>query len=129
MVLGAVAVELLGNLPQGVALLDRVHLGLGPRLLHLQTAGVDLRHADGVADRESDLFGFLLAHGLTRDLHLVALHVDVDVPGIEAVALDLLLEILGSRRLGLAAAEELRSRSLMKLNRPMSSLLVRARGP
>src|SRR4051812_5325489 len=108
-VLGAVAVELLGDLPQGVALLDRVHLGLGPGLLHLQPAGVDLRHAYGVADRERDFLGFLLAQGLARDLHLVALYVDVEVSSIEAVALDLLLEILGSCRLGLAA-QELRAR-------------------
>ena len=57
-------------------------------------------------------FGFLLAHG----------------PGVEAVALDLLLKVLRARRFGFAA-EELRSASLMKLNRPISSLLVQARDP
>src|SRR3954470_11917691 len=72
-------------------LLHGVHLRLGRGALHLQVAGVDLRHTNAVAQRKNDLLSFLLCPSLTRELYLVALHVDGELAGIKPVVLDLLL--------------------------------------
>src|SRR4029079_14207129 len=99
-------VMLLGDLPESIALLNRVHGRGRGWLLHLELGSVDLGHAVGVAKGEDDLFGFLLVGGLARQFHLVALDLDPELGRIEAVTLNLLLQLLGRCGSG-APAEDL----------------------
>src|SRR4051812_42740224 len=102
----ALPIMLLGNLPEGVTLLDRIHGRDGGGLLNLQLARIDLGDAIGIAEGKDDLLGLFLVGGLPRQFHLVAFHLDSELGGIEPVALNFLLQLLRSRGGG-AAAEDL----------------------
>src|SRR5829696_8452272 len=99
------AVVLLGDSPQGVALLHRVHLRLLCGLLNLEITRVHLGDADGVPERQNDLLALLLGLSLPRDLHLVAIDVDVELVGVEAMTLYGLLEGFGSSGLRLTTKQ------------------------
>src|SRR5215217_4896630 len=102
----ALAVMLLGNLPEGVPLLDRIHGRDSGGLLNLELARIDLGDAIGIAEGKDDLLGLFLAGGLARQLHLVAFDLNSELARIEPVALNLLLQLLGSCS-SRAAAEDL----------------------
>ena len=99
--LGARLVEVLGDLPEVVALLDGVEhrlLGVGNHDL-----GLDLGDAVGVADGDDGLLDDLLALNVAADDRLVALHLDAHLLGAKAVRLQFLLQRLGAGGLVLAA--------------------------
>ena len=99
--LGARLVEVLGDLPEVVALLDGVEhrlLGVGNHDL-----GFDRGDAVGVADGDDGLLDDLLALNVAADDRLVALHLDAQLLGAKAVRDQLLLQRLGAGGLVLAA--------------------------
>ncbi|KAG1246057.1 hypothetical protein G6F65_020892 [Rhizopus arrhizus] len=89
----ALAVLRLGDLPQVVALLHRVHLGFGRGLLHFQLI-VHRGHADGVAQRQGDLLGRFGAEGFARHRDLVAIHRDLQAVRVQAVLIQLFLQLV-----------------------------------
>ena len=95
----ALAVLPLGDRPQRVAGHDRVELRLGRRRGRLDVV-LHGRDALGVAEGDGDLLGLFLCLGGAGHLHLVAVDLDLDVGRVEAVLLELLLELLGGRGLG-----------------------------
>ena len=105
------AVMLLGDRPERVALHHRIHDRFGCGFLDLEAAGIDFRHAVGIAERQNDLLGFLLAHRIAGEFDLAVIDLDPELVRVEPVALDLLLQLVGGGRLR-AAAEDLRSRFL-----------------
>ena len=101
---GALAVFSLGNRPQRVAALDRIELRFGRGGGRLDVV-LHRLHADGVAERDGDLFGLFRVRGAARHMHLVPVDRDLHVRRVEAMFLELLLQRVGRRRLRLAGAE------------------------
>ena len=101
----ALAVLSLGNRPQRVAALDRVELrfGCGGRRLDVV---LDRLHADGVAERNSDLFGLFRVWGAAGHMHLVPVDRYFYAGRVEPVFLKLLVQRVGGRRLRLTGAEQ-----------------------
>ena len=122
------AVLRLGDLPEVVALLHRVHLGFGGGLGGLELV-VHLGHAHGVAQRQRDLLGGFGIGGGAADRDLVAVDRDLQSIGVQAVLVQFLLQLVDGGGLGFAGTEEFSPTSLMKLSRPivipLSMLLLR----
>jgi hypothetical protein len=112
---------LLGNCPERVTLIDGVEHGLlGVGRLDVL---LDLGHAQDITNGEDRLLFLLLALRRPRQLDGVAVELDLEVAGVEAEVLDLLLEGLrvGLGRLSRTDAELLAG-VLAEVPQPHSSL-------
>ena len=104
----ALAVMMLGDLPQIVALLDSVeHRRLG--FLDDGEIALDLRHADGITERQNDLLGFFGGLRIAREDNLVAFNLYVDARDVETMLFGFLLEFWSRSRLSFARTKNLRA--------------------